>query len=64
MIIKDDIILTQHEKDLIKRLQGLPDFKYDDEEVELSKICKAKGYRWEWEQVFYNPQIIITKGVN
>lgn len=34
---------------LIRRMENLPDFKYDDEAHELNRRLKKEGQTWRWK---------------
>lgn len=40
--------LTARERALIARMERAPDFGYDDEAAELSRLLSARGLRWRW----------------
>lgn len=44
---------------LVRRMERLPDFAYDDEQVELSRRLREQGKTWRWSESFTNPQVII-----
>ena len=61
MINESNAKLTERIKYLAKKMEKAPDFGYDDEEVELTKLLEKKGLNWKWEQKFRNSQVIIYK---
>jgi hypothetical protein len=48
---------------LIKRMESASDFGYDDEEIELTRRGKEKGFTWGWDQSSLSANKIIIKKV-
>ena len=36
--------------ELVRQIEGAPDFGYDDEEYELTRRLKLKGMSWRWNR--------------
>jgi hypothetical protein len=61
MKLWNNITVSDYVERLIGKIEKAPDFGYDDEEAELSKICKEKNIAWFWDDGIYNPEIILME---
>jgi len=48
--MKIETIKKMKTEDLIKRMENAEDFRYDDEEIELSERLFKEGKTWRWKR--------------